>query len=150
MGHTINLLQDDRILQKLYEGSTKSIKDHFGLNQIEIEVIDFLAKHPDQNTACDIVKSRVLQKGNVSMAVESLIKKNLLRRLPDKEDRRKIHLYLTLPAETISYEIAASHQVFYSRIFSGMDEDERAQYTTLVDKIMSNARYEWEEFKKAN
>ena len=43
----------------------------------------------------DIVELRMLLKGNVSQAVESLIQKSLLKREQNKEDRRKIHLSLT-------------------------------------------------------
>ena len=69
----------------------KDICNNYQLTIIEATIISFLYNNPGKDTAADIVELRMLSKGNVSQAVESLIQKSLLKREQDKEDRRKIH-----------------------------------------------------------
>lgn len=54
----------------------------YRLTLIEATIISFLQNNPGKDTAADIVELRMLSKGNVSQAVESLMQKALLRREP--------------------------------------------------------------------
>ena len=47
----------------------------------------------------------MLSKGNVSQAVESLIQKGLLKRIPDLHDRRRIHLALLPASHSITADV---------------------------------------------
>ena len=53
----------------------KAICEEYRLTLIEATIISFLHNNPAKNTAADIVELRMLSKGNVSQAVESLIQK---------------------------------------------------------------------------
>ena len=81
---------------KLYEKMLKRVCTEHHLTVIEADVISFLQNNPEKDTAADIVELRMLSKGAVSKAVESLIQKSLLDRRPDQQDRRRIHLILRL------------------------------------------------------
>ena len=67
----------------------------------------FLYNNPGKDTAADITELRMLSKGNVSQAVESLIQKGSAKDGPlTRLDRRKIHLSL-LPQRL--HDITACH-----------------------------------------
>lgn len=83
----------------------KEICRRHKLTLIETTIISFLYNNPGRDTAADIVELRMLSKGNVSQAVELLIQKSLLKRIPDENDRRRIHLELLPDAIPITNEI---------------------------------------------
>lgn len=94
MSYATEWLMSFRYIIKGQDALIKEICDSFKLTRIEGTIIVFLYNNPGKNTAGDIVELRMLSKGNVSQAVESLIQKSFLARKQDAEDRRKIHLSL--------------------------------------------------------
>ena len=79
MNQITGLLLCIRKTVKLYESMLKPVCDHYRLTLIEADIISFLQNNPGKDTAGDIVGLRMLSKGNVSQAVESLIQKSLLQ-----------------------------------------------------------------------
>ena len=61
----------------------------------EMHVVLFLANHPAHDTARDVTELRGLAKSQVSAAVDLLAARELLRRQPDKADRRVIPVSYT-------------------------------------------------------
>lgn len=118
----------------------KDICNEYQLTLIEATIISFLYNNPGKDTAADIVELRMLSKGNVSQAVESLIQKSLLEREQDKEDRRKIHLSLTLNAESITKSIEDVGKQFHEEIFSGLSQDEQDIFYKVNHHIMENTK----------
>ena len=108
---------------------------------IEGTIISFLHNHPGKDTAADIVELRMLSKGNVSQAVESLIQKSLLKRSLDPQDRRKIHLSLTPKAQPMIESLENLWQEFEDQVFFGISEEEKALFDRLNDQIRENTKY---------
>lgn len=71
-----------RSLFRLYDKMLKKVCTEHDLTVIEADIISFLQNNPGKDTAADIVELRMLSKGAVSKAVESLIQKSLLEREP--------------------------------------------------------------------
>lgn len=89
MSYATEWLMSFRYIIKGQDALIKEICDSFKLTRIEGTIIVFLYNNPGKNTAGDIVELRMLSKGNVSQAVESLIQKSFLARKQDAEDRRE-------------------------------------------------------------
>ena len=81
----------------------------------------------------------MLQKGNVSQAVETLIQKGFLTRTPDTRDRRLIHLSLTPEAEPVTAAISGARGQFQERLFEGFSQEERLLYASLNHRLFENA-----------
>ena len=86
----------------------------------------------------------MLNKSSVSKAVEALIQKGILQRVPDKEDRRKIHLKLCAQAAPVLAKVGMIQERFWEVIFQGFSEEERLQYTRFSRRIFENAAQEKE------
>ena len=110
------------------------------LTLIETTIISFLYNNPGRDTAADIVELRMLSKGNVSQAVELLIQKSLLKRIPDENDRRRIHLELLPDAIPITNEIDTIKETFRTELFHGFSKEEEEQLEFLNRKLMENAK----------
>ena len=140
MSNTTSLLANFRRIIKLYDTMLKPVCEHYDLTQIEATIISFLYNNPGKDTAADIVELRMLSKGNVSQAVESLIQKSLLQRRQDMADRRKIHLSLTAEARPITEDIEAVREAFRRQIFRGFTEEEQRQFVLFNDRIAENTK----------
>ena len=74
MSRTTEFLMNIRSIIKLHESMLREICGEYQLALIEATIISFLHNNPGKDTAADIVELRMLSKGNVSQAVESLIR----------------------------------------------------------------------------
>lgn len=133
-----DFLMHIRLTMKLQEQMLKNICEKWRLTITEGKVITFLYNNPGKDTAADITELRMLSKGNVSQAVESLIQKGLLTRSADQNDRRKIHLSLLSPAKEITNAIHVMQKNLYGQIFNGLSEEELKIYERINQKIMEN------------
>ena len=140
MRNTTNFLTNFRRTIKLYDTMLKEICGAYHLTMIEANIISFLYNNPGKDTAGDIVELRMLSKGNVSTAVETLIQKHLIEREQDKTDRRRIHLYLLPAAESITNRISEIREQFSEEILFGFSEEERKQFEVLNDRLWENTR----------
>ena len=133
-----DFLMHIRLTMKLQEQMLKNICEKWRLTITEGKVITFLYNNPGKDTAADITELRMLSKGNVSQAVESLIQKGLLTRSADQNDRRKIHLSLLSPAKEITNAIHVMQKNLYGQIFNGLSEEDLKIYGRISQKIMEN------------
>ena len=123
---------------KLHDRMIKMICGKYQLTLIEGKIISFLHNNPGKDTAGDIVELRKLSKGNVSLAVDSLIQKGMLEREQDQKDRRKIHLSLLAKAKPITDLIESTQNEFEKELFRGFSEEERRVNIKLNDRMVEN------------
>ncbi len=140
MARTTDFLMNFRRIIKLHESMLKEICETYHLTFIEANIISFLYNNPGLDTARDIVELRMLSKGNVSQAVESLIQKGLLMRTPDQEDRRIIHLALLESTVPITRTMERQKSLFQEEIFTGFTDSEKELYHQLNTRIMENTK----------
>lgn len=133
-----NILFLTRALVKLQERYLEGIRKTHGLSQVEITIITFLHNNPGHDTASDIADTRMLQRGNVSQGVESLIQKSFLARTPDAHDRRRIHLSLTKGALPIVREVEQQQKELLKQVFFGFSQEDLQMYTGLNERMMDN------------
>lgn len=127
-----------RRMIKLHESMLKEICAEYGLTLTEASVISFLHNNPSRDTAADIVELRMLQKSNVSQAVETLFQKGLLDRKQDERDRRKVHLALTKRADAIVADVDRISESYRRELFRGLTEEEQDAFFRVNEKIGDN------------
>ena len=133
-------LTNIRQIMRLHDKMLKSICGQYQMNITETAVISFLYNNPGKDTAADIVELRMLSKGAVSQAVESLIQKKLLEREQGTKDRRRIHLSLTPAANPITQEIEKAQKGFRDKVFQGFTEEERELFNEFHLRIQENTK----------
>ncbi len=127
-----------RRMIKLHESMLKEICAEYGLTLTEASVISFLHNNPSRDTAADIVELRMLQKSNVSQAVETLFQKGILDRRQDERDRRKVHLALTKRADAIVADVDRICESYRRELFRGLTEEEQDAFFRVNEKIGDN------------
>lgn len=138
MSVTTEFLINMRKIIKLHEGMLKELGEACDISLLEATIISFLHNNPGKDTAGDIVELRMLQKSNVSQAVELLYKKGFLIRQQDSEDRRRIHLFLTEKAKPITNSMDEIWKQFEEKAFAGISEEEKKQFIKINEQIKEN------------
>ena len=129
-----------RSLFRLYDKLLKKVCTEHNLTVIEADIISFLQNNPGKDTAADIVELRMLSKGAVSKGVDSLIQKSLLERVPDTEDRRKIHLRLMPQAGTVTETVDEVRDEFLETVLDGFTKEELEIQTLFLQKLFDNTK----------
>lgn len=98
------LLRASQQFKRYYERQFSTLMARETLTMREIRVLLFLANNPDHDTARDVAELRGMPKSQVSAAVDLLVQRGFLWRLPDQEDRRVVHLAITETGVTLGRE----------------------------------------------
>ena len=125
--------------RRYYDRQFTDLLARSGLTMREMDVILFLTNNPGHDTARDVTELRGLSKGAVSKAVESLIQKSLLERIPDTEDRRKIHLKLKPQVGPVAESIDEVRTEFINTVLEGFTKEELKVYAGFRDRQIGRA-----------
>jgi DNA-binding MarR family transcriptional regulator len=116
------------------------IKKEHDLKKVEIEVLFFLSKCGNENTPTDITKRLNLNRGHVSQAIDSLLKRGFIVAVADAQDRRCMHYTITTSAVLIIDEIANVKKKMDQQILKGITEEELELYKKISEKMIKNIR----------
>lgn len=133
-------LMNIQLTTKLHESLLKKICVKYNLSLIEGKILCFLHNNPTKDTAADIVELRMLSKGNVSSAIDKLCKQGYIQRVPDKNNRRKIHLSLLSKADDINKDVDLMLIDYKQKIFDGFTMEEMHAYENLCQHIYFNVK----------
>ena len=126
--------------RKGYSRVMDPICRQWDLTRNELDVILFLYNNPEFDRASDVAQRRGMAKSHVSLSVGSLEAKGMLRRRPDPEDRRAVHLELMGDARDIAQQGRAAQLAFFEKIYAGLTVDEINAWTRVVEKVSENIR----------
>ena len=137
MGPTIaQLTRFSQYFRRFYARQFTPLMERTGLTIRDIMVLLFLANHPEQDTARDVVEYRGLSKSQVSQAVEVLTGRGVLERSPDREDRRVVHLRITEAGEPLAREAQELQAACGARLLETLPEGERVLFLELLTKVL--------------
>ena len=108
----------------------------YSLTSAEIDVLSILDKFTSIKTSTDIVKVSQLQKSHVSLAINSLINKNLLKK--EYVNKKSFNLLLTNNCNNIILDINKFQKELINELNQGLTEDELSTYFHITNKIISN------------
>ena len=131
--------------RRYYDRQFTDLLARSGLTMREMDVILFLTNNPGHDTARDVTELRGLSKSQVSAAVDLLAERGLLDRLPDRADRRVVHLALTEAGAALGQQARAVQSACVESLFSGLTAAEAAQFQALLEKVLSGAQTQLEE-----
>lgn len=128
------------LIENEYTIFRRQIMNKFSLSAAEIDILMFLANNTKFDTAACISKIRKMPKSQVSLAVNSLCKKDLIEGVYSAGDKKSIHLKVKKDAaKIISYGKKIQNE-FSETLFSGFTEDEKKEFSRLHLKIAENIK----------
>ncbi len=89
-------------------------------------------------TFSDLARELKVTKPSVTAIVATLIKKGYVRKVQDDEDRRAFHIILTPQGEQFDQLHTLIHKRLADRLAASLHEDEVAQLTRLLEKVIQH------------
>ena len=132
------LLRIFRGFQRYYSQAFGPLQQRTGLALREVQVLLFLANHPGQDTARDVVELRGLPKSQVSQAVDILCRRGFLSRKADAEDRRVVHLAITDQGALPAREAQRLQALCGQRLLEGLTPQEQREFLRLLETVFEN------------
>ena len=130
---------EHRGITRYYEILKSSVCEKYQLRQMEYDILMFLYNNPQHNTAADIVRYRKSTKSHVSMSLKVLEEKGLIERRIDKDNKKRVEIYLLDSADDIIKDGIRVQKQFAKDMFNGLTDDEIALCKQIFKKICNNA-----------
>ena len=125
--------------RRYYDRQFTDLLARSGLTLREMDVILFLTNNPGPDTSRDVTELRGLSKSQVSAAVDLLAERGLLDRLPDRADRRVVHLALTEAGAALARQGRQSQSACLEKLVSGLTPAETDRFQQRLEKVLTGA-----------
>ncbi len=140
MDPPISLWDLQQPLRSLYIACVEPVCRDYGVTRTELDILLFLAKDPQCDTAAEIVNRRYLAKSHVSTSLRSLERGGFLTRHGGLTDRRRIHLSLSERAAPVVRAGQAAQAAVLEVITAGLDREDRALLLGYLARAERNIR----------
>lgn len=127
-------------ISRAYTRSCKALCHELDIPQTALDILMFLANHPEYKSARDIVEIRRIKANLVSINVDRLVQEGLLMRREVARDRRKVELELTEKAAPIVERGRAVQKQFIDTMLQGIDETTLAAFRTALMQMEKNIK----------
>lgn len=124
------------ILKKRYEEKKIPVMKKHSLTSAEIDVISILNKFDSIKTSTDLVKVSLLKKSHVSLAINSLLNKNLVEK--EYLNKKSFNLLITDKCNVIIEDINTFQNELISELYQDLSKEELSSYFHITNKIISN------------
>jgi len=121
-------------------GIAQSYRDKYDISVMEWRILAVLGRYPGL-TASEIVDRTAMDKVAISRAVKNLVKKDLLQRKTDQEDRRRILLFVTATrgAQMLA-EVMPLAQQYEAKLLGCLDNKERKALSKAIQTLQVQAQ----------
>ena len=109
--------------------------ERFDLSITEWRLMAVLGRYPGL-TAGELVERTAMDKVAVSRAVAGLMASGRVERGSDERDRRRVPLKLSDAGHAVYAQVAPLALEYERGLLAGLGEDERAQLTALIDRLL--------------
>jgi len=118
--------------------SAATYQDKFAISMSEWRIMAILAEYPDLS-ADEVCQRTQIEKSVVSRAVARLLKRHMIIRQIDDEDRRRSILRLSETGLSVYDEVMPIAENFEKKLIAKLSKQERLTLLSLLDKLQKEA-----------
>jgi DNA-binding MarR family transcriptional regulator len=111
------------------------IKERFGINQTQFNLLSQLDRSPDGIRMGELSRRTIVTGSNVTVVVDDLEKRGLVRRSAAPEDRRVIVIQLTAKGQESFNRWAPEHAKWIRAIFDEFPLKQKRDLITTLDEL---------------
>lgn len=121
---------------QLIEKSITPTFQKYELSNIEFDILATMRRNPTPLTPTELYRSLMLSSGAVSTRIEKLVKRKLIKRQYNEEDRRSCNVILTDAGIKLIDLAFSEHINNEKRLLTPLTEVEQIQLATLLKKYL--------------
>lgn len=110
----------------------------WGVSSAQAAILIYIA-HGRGNRAADIARDYSYDTGSMTRMIDRLVRKGLLRRVRDSEDRRAMRLELTAKGRKLTERLPAVAARALNGLLKGFSRAELDQLKGLLGRMLANA-----------
>lgn len=129
-------------LKKLLAKKSEHIMQESDLRPVELDILAFLQKEKEVDTAKDIIERKHLSKAHISKSVENLRNGGFIQIIEDENDHRVLHIRLTEKSNDVIKEMNRIYSECKEIMQKGIDSDELAVVKRVIAKMNENINRE--------
>ena len=112
-----------------------------GLNQTQLQILNYLMCH-EKAIQKDLEAETQLKKSSITGSIDSLVEKDLVRRVKGDDDKRKNYIVLTQQAIEGRKLLEDKLATLDDKIVEGIGEKELETFISVLDKMIDNLKSE--------
>ncbi|MFI3231092.1 MAG: MarR family winged helix-turn-helix transcriptional regulator [bacterium] len=108
------------------------------LNMMEIEILVYIYRYPDNNTFTEIQRLKNYSKSHISTSISHLIQKDYLARENSLTNKKVYNLRLLEKSEPVIHEYFRCVTAFQKDAFKDINDNELEHFKEILLKISNN------------
>lgn len=124
-----------RVLKRLPGEWKKYTK--LGFSRLEVLVL-YRLNIDGQQRASELARTLAITTGGLTGITDNLVDGGYVTRERNDQDRRVVYLTVTESGREILRSLYASRKAFIKNLFTGVSEEELAQFKNTANKLLSN------------
>ena len=112
-----------------------------GLNQTQLQILNYLMCH-EKAIQKDLEAETQLKKSSITGSIDSLVEKDLVKRVKGDDDKRKNYIVLTQQAIEGRKLLEDKLATLDDKIVEGIGEKELETFISVLDKMIDNLKSE--------
>ncbi len=129
-------------LKKLLAKKSEHIMQEYDLRPVELDILAFLRKEKEVDTAKGIIERKHLSKAHISKSIENLRNGGFIQIIEDENDHRILHIRLTEKSNEVINKMNQIYSECKDIMQRGIDSDELAVVKRVITKINENINRE--------
>lgn len=113
-------------------------KDYFGLNELTLTQMHYLEviNQLENPNITELASELQITKPTVTVAIDKLIERDYVQKVPSDADRRNSHLHLTEKGQQINAMHNYAHERFSELIKEALEPDEIDEMVRILEKLV--------------
>lgn len=112
-----------------------------GLNQTQLQILNYLMSH-DKAIQKDLEAETQLKKSSITGSIDSLVEKDLVRRVKGDDDKRKNYIELTKQAIEDKKLLEDKLATLDDKIVEGIEKNDLEVFVAVLDRMIVNLQSE--------
>ncbi len=129
-------------LKKLLARKSEHIMQEYDLRPVELDILVFLRKEKEVDTAKGIIERKHLSKAHISKSIENLRNGGFIQIVEDESDHRILHIRLTEKSNEVINKMNQIYSDCKEIMQRGIDFEELAVVKRVIAKMNENINRE--------
>lgn len=129
-------------LKKLVSRKVEPIIQEYDLRPVELDILVFLRKEKNVDTAKGIIERKHLSKAHISKSIENLRLRGFIQITEDEKDHRILHISLTDKSNEVICKVNEVYAECKDIMQNGISSDELEVLKRVISKMNENINHE--------
>lgn len=126
--------------KRLYEKELHNVCKRYDLHKMDVDILLFLANHPQCQNVTDIVQRRKLTKSHVSTSLKFLEEQGYIEKYYQEGNHKTIYLHMLAKADKVIADGRKAQERFQKHLLKNFSEEELKRMKDTFRRMNENVK----------